>query len=199
MLEIQTDRLSLRRWRATDTAIFTRLNADPRVMEHYPASLSPVESRLMIGRIQAHFSLHNFGLWAVELRQTGDFIGYIGLNIPTFQLPIPSHTEPAVEIGWRLACEYWGRGLATEGARAVLHHAFTTLNLEEIVSFTVPTNLRSIKVMEKLGMTLDPADDFDHPRLPARHPFRRHVLYRKSRVNEPGFPVLTGSGRETRQ
>jgi RimJ/RimL family protein N-acetyltransferase len=178
MLEIQTDRLSLRRWRDSDRAPFAHLNSDPRVMEHYPAALSQVESCLMIGRIEAHFTLHNFGLWAAELRHTGNFIGYIGLNIPTFKLPIPLRPEPAVEIGWRLAYEHWGKGLATEGARAVLLHAFTTLNLQEIVSFTVPTNLRSLHVMEKLGMTHNPADDFDHPRLPQRHPLRRHVLYR---------------------
>ncbi len=182
MLDLQTDRLTLRRWRPSDRAPFSRINADPRVMEHFPAPLTPAESDLMIERIEAHFSRYGFGLWATELRPTGDFAGFIGLNIPTFE----THFTPCVEIGWRLAPEFWGRGLATEGARAVLHHAFTRLSLAEVVAFTVPANHRSRRVMEKLGMTHDPADDFDHPRLQEGHPLRRHVLYRTRQDPQTG-------------
>ena len=173
---LQTDRLQLRRWRPSDRAPFTRLNADLRVMEHFPALLTPAESAQMMARMEGHFAQHGFGLWAAELRSTGEFTGFIGLNIPTFE----SHFTPCVEIGWRLAPEFWGKGLATEGARAVLQHGFTALALPEIVAFTVLLNLRSRRVMEKLAMTHNPADDFDHPRLPEGHPLRRHVLYRKT-------------------
>jgi RimJ/RimL family protein N-acetyltransferase len=176
MQDLLTERLELRRWRASDHTPFVRINADPRVMEHFPALLNPAESSEMITRMEAHFIHHGFGLWAAELRATGEFIGFIGLNIPTFE----SHFTPCIEIGWRLAPEFWGRGLATEGARAVLDYAFTGLASTEIVAFTVPANQRSRRVMEKLAMTHDPVDDFDHPRLPEGHPLRRHVLYRKT-------------------
>ncbi len=171
---LRTPRLVLRRWRETYRAPFARMNADPRVMEHFPACLTEAESNLAAGRIEAHFELHGFGLFAAELRETGDFTGFIGLAVPAFE----AHFTPSVEIGWRLAPEYWNRGLATEGARAVLRYAFDELRLPEIVSFTVPANLPSRRVMEKIGLTHDPADDFDHPRLPEGHPLRRHVLYR---------------------
>ena len=188
MCDIQTDRLNLRRWRPSDLVPFTRMNADPRVMEYFPVLLSPADSVEMLDRIGAHFAHHNFGLWAADLRATGEFIGFIGLNIPTFEPPFKPHTTPCVEIGWRLAAEYWGRGLATEGARAVLDHAFTTLKLAEVVSFTVPANHRSRSVMEKLGMQHDPTGDFDHPSISNGHPLSRHVLYRKTRVNHTEAP-----------
>jgi RimJ/RimL family protein N-acetyltransferase len=148
-------------------------------MEYFPALLNPAETREMIDRIEAHFLFHGFGLWAAELRSTGDFTGFIGLNIPTFDAPF----TPCVEIGWRLAPEFWGQGIATEGARAVLHHAFTALALPEIVAFTVPANHRSRRVMEKLAMIHNPTDDFDHPRLAEGHSLRRHVLYRKAAIS----------------
>jgi RimJ/RimL family protein N-acetyltransferase len=173
---MQTARLLLRRWRSSDRTPFVRMNADPRVMEFYPAPLAPAESDAAIDRIEAHLAQHGFGLWAAELRSTGHFIGYIGLSIPAFQ----ANFMPCVEIGWRLDADHWGRGLATEGAQAVLNYAFTTLALKEVVSFTTAANLRSIRVMEKLGMTRSAADDFDHPSLPQDHPLRRHVLYRKA-------------------
>jgi RimJ/RimL family protein N-acetyltransferase len=174
MPDLHTDRLLLLRWRVSDRGPFARLNADPRVMEYFPAALMPAESDTMIGRIEAHFERYGYGLWALELRDTGEFIGFTGLNVPTFK----THFTPCVEIGWRLAFDHWGRGLATEAARSVLHHAFATLGLKEVVSFTAAVNLRSRCVMEKLGMTHNPSDDFDHPRLPAGHPLLRHVLYR---------------------
>ena len=169
-----TDRLTLRRWRDSDRLPFARLNCDPAVMEFYPAPFSDEESNQTIDRAEAHFNQHGFGPWAVELRETAEFIGYIGLVIPRFQAAF----TPCVEIGWRLSAEHRGRGLATEGARAVIRYAFDVLTLPEIVSFTVPANLRSRRVMEKLGMTHDPRDDFDHPLLPEGHRLRHHVLYR---------------------
>jgi len=177
MVSLQTQRLILRRWRHSDRLPFARLNADPRVMEFMPAPLTREESDRLADRIEAHFREHGFGLWAAELRADHSFIGFIGLAVPRFQAPF----TPCVEIGWRLAAEHWGQGLTTEGAREIVRCAFEGLGLNELVSFTVPANQRSVRVMEKLGMTHDPADDFDHPNLPAGHALRRHLLYRLSR------------------
>ncbi len=175
MLEtLKTDRLLLRRWRDSDRLPFQAMNADPRVMEFIPSLLPGAESDTLFDRAQAHFDRHGFGLFAVELLDNHSFIGFIGLSIPNFDAPF----MPAVEIGWRLAFEHWHRGLATEGARAVVGYGFNSLGLEQIVSFTTPANVRSRRVMERLGMTHDPADNFDHPRLSLGHPLRRHVLYR---------------------
>jgi RimJ/RimL family protein N-acetyltransferase len=175
--DLTTERLLLRRWREADRLPFQRINADPRVMEFLPGLLAPDESDKLLDRADAHFEQHGFGPFAAELREEGTFLGYIGLYVPAFE----AHFTPAVEIGWRLDANYWGCGLATEGAHAVVRHAFTDLGLDRLVSFTVPDNLRSRRVMEKLGMTHDPRDDFDHPRLPEGHPLRRHVLYRLNR------------------
>jgi RimJ/RimL family protein N-acetyltransferase len=153
------------------------MNADPRVMQFMPAVLKREESDALIEKIEAHFREHGFGLFAAELRETGAFVGYIGLSVPQFQ----ARFMPCVEIGWRIAAEHWNRGLATEGARAMLGYGFQTLGLEEIVSFTVPSNVASRRVMEKIGMRHDAAADFDHPGLPEGHPLRRHVLYRVRR------------------
>lgn len=174
---LETDRLLLRRWRDADRIPFQSMNSDPRVMEFMPALLTPAESDALAGRAQSHFDRHGFGPFAVELLETRSFIGYIGLYVPTFD----AHFMPAVEIGWRLAFDYWGRGLATEGARAVVRHAFEKLRLDSLVSFTAPANLRSRRVMEKLCMAHDPHDDFDHPKLSEGHPLQRHVLYRLGR------------------
>jgi RimJ/RimL family protein N-acetyltransferase len=175
---LSTDRVLLRRWRESDHIPFARMNNDPQVMEFYPELLTATESSALISRAEAHFEEHGFGPWAAELRETGEFIGYIGLMVPRFEAAF----TPCVEIGWRLARNYWGRGLATEGARAVLQCAFDRLQLPEVVSFTVPANLRSRRVMERLGMTRDAQDDFDFPTLPEGHALRRHVLYRLSRM-----------------
>ncbi|MGA9668816.1 MAG: GNAT family N-acetyltransferase [Terracidiphilus sp.] len=171
---LTTPRLILRPWRESDRIPFQAINADPRVMEFYPSTLTPQESDDLIARIDQHFVQHGHGPYAAELPATGAFIGYIGLYTPTFEAPF----MPAVEIAWRLAFDHWGKGLATEGARAVLDHAFETLGLPGVVSFTVPQNQRSRRVMEKLGMVHDPTDDFNHPRIQDGHPLRRHVLYR---------------------
>jgi len=154
------------------------MNADPRVMHYLPGPLSREDSDRFIGQIDAHFDRHGFGLWAVEVPELVPFAGFIGLSIPAFD----AHFTPCVEIGWRLAAGQWGRGYATEGARAVLSFGFETLQLGEIVSFTVPDNLRSRRVMERIGMAYNPADDFDYPVRAGGPPPRRHVLYRVKRT-----------------
>lgn len=177
MPEIRTERLLLRRWRPEDRAPFAALNADPRVMRHFPATLTRAESDALAERIDAHFAEHGFGLWAVELPDEAPFIGFVGLSVPRFEAPF----TPCVEIGWRIAAEHWGRSYAPEAARAALAHGFDTLGLREILSFTSASNAPSRRVMEKLGMSRDPRDDFDHPGLPEGHELRRHVLYRLAR------------------
>jgi ribosomal-protein-alanine N-acetyltransferase len=128
-------------------------------------------------RAKEHFEKHGFGPWAVEAKDNGSLVGFVGLMVPSFE----ARFTPCVEIGWRLAFDYWGLGLATEAAREVLRRGFDQFGLKEIVSFTASANVRSRRVMEKLGMTRDPSDDFDHPRVPANNPLRRHVLYRLKR------------------
>jgi len=171
---IETERLFLRRWIEEDREPFFRLNSDARVMEFMPDFLSRPESDLLLDLIEDHFRKHSFGLYALELREDHSFIGFLGLAIPAFT----AHFTPCVEIGWRLSANHWGRGLATEGARAVVRHAFEVLRLDALVSFTAPANIRSRRVMEKIGMIHNPAEDFDHPNLLEGHPLRRHVLYR---------------------
>jgi len=175
--ELRTERLRLRRWSASDRPAFAALNADPKVVEYLPAALTRAQSDALAARIETHFAQHGFGLWAVEIPGVAPFAGFVGLSVVGFE----AHFTPAVEVGWRLAAPHWGRGYAREGARAALAFAFETLGLPEVVSFTVPANRRSRRVMEALGMARDPADDFDHPALPAGHPLRRHVLYRIAR------------------
>jgi ribosomal-protein-alanine N-acetyltransferase len=177
---METERLILRRWREADREPFACMNCDLAVMEYFPALLTRVESDALAGRAEAHFAAHGYGPWATELRATGEFIGFIGLSIPRFE----AHFTPCVEIGWRLAAGHWGKGLATEGAQSVSEYAHGELGLKEIVSFTSESNVRSRRVMEKIGMTHDAADDFDHPGLPEGHWLRRHVLYRKTASRE---------------
>lgn len=167
-------RVSLRPWRDTDLEPFAALNADPRVMEFLPAPLTRDEAAAMMERMQARLAQQGWGHWALDVG--GRCIGFVGLSAPTFD----AHFTPCVEVGWRLAHEAWGYGYATEGAQLALDHGFEQLGLDEIVSFTTVANLRSRRVMERLGMTRDPADDFDHPRLPG-HPLQPHLLYRLRR------------------
>ena len=174
MHTLNTPRLTLRPWRAMDLEPFAALNADPRVMEFMPAPLTRDESAAFAARIGGALEARGFGLWALELRAGGEFLGHVGLNVPSFE----AHFTPCVEIGWRLRAAHWGRGFASEGARECLRFAFETLALGEVVSFTVPENARSRAVMERLGMSRDPGGDFDHPRLPRGHRLCRHVLYR---------------------
>ena len=178
---LRTDRLILRRWLPADLAPFAALNADPLVMAYFPAPLSRAESDAFASRIEAAFEELGFGLWAVEIPTIASFAGFIGLSVPRFEAPF----TPCVEIGWRLAREYWGLGYAPEGARIVLDFAFKALGLDEVVSFTTAGNLRSRRVMEKIGMLHDSADDFDHPSHPDGHRLRRHVLYRMARPKLP--------------
>lgn len=172
--ELKTDRLILREWRDEDRVPFAELNADPEVMEHFPMLLAKDLSDSLADRIQSHFDEHGYGLWAVEVPGVAPFIGFVGLSRPRFE----THFTPCVEIGWRLARKHWNQGYATEAAQAALKFGFAKIGLEGIVSFTVPANLASRRVMEKLGMTHNPSEDFEHPSLPVGHPLRRHVLYR---------------------
>jgi RimJ/RimL family protein N-acetyltransferase len=161
----------LRAWRPEDRVPFAAMNASPVVMEHFPSTMTKAQSDALVDRLQAHIDEAGWGAWAVERNEDGAFIGFIGLVPVSFD----AEFAPAVEIGWRLDRPYWGHGYATEGARAALDFAFTTLDLDRVVSFTALSNLRSVAVMERIGMT--PAGEFDHPRLPVGHPLRRHVLY----------------------
>ncbi len=172
---IETERLLLREFLDVDRAPYAALNADPEVMAHFPSTLTPYQSNEMVDRIIARWAEDGHGLWAVELLATGEFIGFVGLARPRFE----THFTPCVEVGWRLARWAWGHGYAPEAALAALDWGFAHLDLpnDEIVSFTTTLNLKSQRVMQKIGMTHDPADDFDHPLLPdwSEH---RHVLYR---------------------
>ncbi len=174
MRSLRTPRLLLRGWRASDREPFAALNVDPVVMELMPRLLSRADSDAFADAKGHDLRERGWGLWAAEVPGEADFVGFIGLNPPGFE----AHFTPCVEIGWRLAQEAWDRGLATEGATAVLALALGALGLDEVVSFTSVDNHRSRRVMEKIGLTHDPADDFDHPRLEPGHPLRRHVLYR---------------------
>ncbi len=176
MATIKTNRLVLRQWQDSDLAPFAALNSDPRVREFFPGLQSREESDRDVKLVSDHIAKYGWGFWAVSLIETGEFIGFIGLEDVYFQ----AHFTPAVEIGWRLAFDYWGKGYATEGAKAVLKYGFETLRLDQIVSFTTRGNTRSRHVMEKIGMHHQAQDDFDHPKLPEGHPLRTHVLYRMS-------------------
>jgi RimJ/RimL family protein N-acetyltransferase len=181
-MELITKRLRLRLWRDEDLAAFAALNSDPRVMQYMPKRLDHTESDAFAGRIKENFTRNGFGLWAVEVSGITDFIGFTGLSVPRFE----AHFTPCVEIGWRLAYDFWGYGYATEAACAARDYGFNQLGLTEIVSFTVAANQRSRKVMECIGMTHCPEDDFHHPLLPEGYPLRYHVLYRLARpVFEP--------------
>lgn len=174
---LSTDRLLLRQWQPSDAEPFARLNADSAVMEHFVAPLDRAASDAMAERCRAAIERDGWGLWAAEVGATGEFIGFIGLAKPNFDAPF----MPAVEIGWRLARSAWGKGYATEGATAAAAFGFDVAGLSEIVSLTATRNRRSRAVMERLGMTHDPRDDFDHPRIPEGHRLRHHVLYRLRR------------------
>ena len=172
--QLRTARLVLRRWRAADLEPFARINADPAVMEHFPATLSAAESAALIERIERCFDERGYGLFAVQVPGEAELIGFVGLAPVAASLPF----APAVELGWRLARPYWSRGLAREAAEEVIGFAFQRLRLTSLVSFTTAGNLRSRQLMERLGMRCEPAEDFLHPDLPAGDPLAPHVLYR---------------------
>lgn len=170
----------LRPWRDDDVAPFADLNADPEVMEHFPGAMSVEETVTMVERIREHFDRHGFGLWAIEPlpgQPVHGFIGFVGLAVPRFEADF----MPCVEVGWRLRRDAWGHGYATEAAGAALSYGFAEVGLTEIVSFTTVGNQRSRAVMQRLGMTHEPDDVFEHPNVPEGHPVRPHVLYRMSR------------------
>ncbi|MFO7603058.1 MAG: GNAT family N-acetyltransferase [Gammaproteobacteria bacterium] len=176
LIEIDTDRLRLRQWCPADREPFAMLNSDPGVMEFFPGLLSRAESDALADRCQALISERGWGFWAVTPRDTGEFIGFVGLHIPTDTLPF----SPCVEVGWRLAAKYWGKGYATEAARAALGVGFERLALAEIVSFTCLGNIRSRAVMQRLGMH-DTGTTFAHPNIPVGNALREHCLYKITR------------------
>jgi len=177
VVDIETDRLIMRRWQASDLEPFAALNADPVVMEHFPAVLTRRESDALVARIEAGFDERGYGLWALETKADATMIGFCGLELQTFPAPF----TPAVEVGWRLAHHAWGHGYASEAARAAIAFAFDEVHLDEVVSMTAVSNVRSQRVMERIGMTRDHGADFMHPKVPAGSPLRPHVLYRLHR------------------
>lgn len=172
---IQGPRIRLRPWREEDREALAAMNADPEVMRHFPEPLSREQSDALMDRINASIAQDGFGFWAVERHDTPGIIGFCGLARVRWE----ARFTPAVEIGWRFATAHQRQGYAEEAARIALAHGFGPLKLEEIVAFTLPANLRSWGLMERLGMRQD--GDFEHPRLPEGHPMRRHLLYRLSR------------------
>lgn len=178
VLTFTTERLRLRGWRASDLEPFAALNADPCVMRFFSEPLDRARSDAFAHRAQQKLIERGFGLWAVEAPGVTPFLGYLGLAQPVFS----AHFTPCIEIGWRLTRRHWEHGYATEAAMAVLDHAFGSLGLSEIVSFTAQDNQRSRRVMERLGMRYRSSEDFDHPNIPTGRPLRRHVLYRLNRA-----------------
>lgn len=178
-MRLATDRLVLRPWRERDAAPFAAMNADPEVMAHFPGMLTRAESDGLLARLVDWWREDGIAFGAAERRDDGAFVGMVGLARVGFDAPSP--LDGCVEVGWRLARAHWGRGYATEAARAWIAHGFGTMGLAEIVAFTVPANLRSQAVMRRLGMARDPSRDFDNPQLPPGHPLRPHVVFRIER------------------
>ena len=183
MSRLESDRLRLRQWQAADLPAFAEMGADPVVMEHFPARLDRERSDALALRFKTMIDERGWGVWALERKAGGEFIGFVGLNIPSDELPF----SPCVEIAWRLAQGYWHQGYASEAARVALRFGFVELDLEEIVAFTSLGNLRSQAVMARLGMRRSP-ENFQHPALPEGHPLREHCLYRIARGDWRAFP-----------
>ncbi len=177
-IKIETDRLILRNLISADVEVFHAINNDKKVIEFLRGPTSLDDCKNFIGIINKHVEKHGFGLLAATLKDSGEFIGFIGLSVPDYV----AHFTPCVEIAWRLSSKHWGKGLATEGARAVLKFGFEQIGLKEIVALTVPKNLRSISVMEKIGMKREFDGDFNHPKLPQDHPLSQHILYKISKI-----------------
>jgi len=187
MAEISTERLIMRGWRESDLALWAAMNADPEVRRYVGPLLTPGQAEAWVLNFQDDLDRHGFGFWALEVRESGDFIGFTGLDIVEEEMPVTG-----VEIGWRLARSAWGHGYATEAARAALEYGFGILTLPEIVAITMAANLRSQAVMERIGMTRDPAEDFDDADV-AEPSLRRHVVYRIRRAPEDKAPTRTAS------
>ncbi len=184
IIEFETERLRLRQWLPADREPFAALNADPKVMEFFPATLDYAASNTLADRCEAFIAERGWGPWAAEITRSNQFIGFVGLHVPAPELPF----SPCVEIAWRLAFHHWGKGFASEAARGALRVGFELLSLPEIVSFTTVHNLRSRAVMERLGMH-ETKDVFEHPHVPAGNPLRLHCLYRLSREQWLAHPV----------
>ncbi len=174
--ELETDRLKLRQWRSSDYPTFAAMSADVRVMEYFPNPLTSDESDTLASNIEGLITEKGWGLWALEIKDSQKFAGFVGLHEPIMNLPF----SPCIEVGWRLGYEFWGQGYATEAATAALKFAFEVLELAEVVSFTATLNLRSQAVMKRLKMQ-NTGKNFDHPKVPIAHPLREHVLYRIAR------------------
>ena len=179
---LTTERLILRTWQESDVMLMTQISSDPEVMAHFPATQDYAATQGLVQRVQAHYLKWGYGLYAVEIRATGEFIGFVGLSQPSFEIPgFEPNGLPIVEIGWRLAKQHWGKGYAPEAANAVLEYGFTVLALPEIISFTVVANSPSRRVMEKIGLHHDAVDDFKHPNIAEDNSLCHHVLYRLTR------------------
>lgn len=176
---IETERLYLRTWETSDVQPYWAINQDPKVIEFLPGPMTMEAVNQFIVAKNQQQAERGFTLWATELKATRELIGFVGLNYTNWE----AHFTPAVEVGWRLGSRYWGNGYATEGAEAALEFGFNTIGLNEIVSFTVPMNNRSLRVMEKIGLRYDPKDDFRHPKLALDHPLSQHVLYRLKKAD----------------
>lgn len=174
---IETDRLILRTWKDKDIKPYFLINQDPKVIEFLGGALTMEQVQDFIKAQNIQYQERNYALWAAELKESGEMIGFIGLHYVDWE----AHFTPAIEIGWRLGSQYWGNGYATEGAKACLSYGFNKIGLREIIAITVPANVRSRRVMEKLGLKRDMGDDFVHPELPHDHHLSQHVLYRLAR------------------
>ena len=189
-VELRTPRLLLRLWKDDDLEAWATMNADPAVRRYFPSVLNPTEAQGEADRIRASITQRGWGMWAVEVPGVHTFAGFVGLNLPAYEAP----WMPAVEIGWRLAPAAWHKGYATEGACAALDFAFTQLELPQVVAMSVPTNGPSHALMERIGMVCDPGADFDHPRVPADWPLKRHILHRITAEQWQGHQALSRKG-----
>ncbi|MCV0428884.1 MAG: GNAT family N-acetyltransferase [Roseibium sp.] len=185
---LETSRLYLRAWQQEDVDPFADMCADPEVMRYFPSTMSREKSEELIERAIDKQASDGFCMAPVEVKETGEFLGFVGLNRPSYGKPLPF--DPCVEIGWRLKQSSWGKGFASEAAEAWLRFGFEAIGLAEIVAFTIPANVPSQKVMRRLGMVRDLDGDFLHPALPPDHPIASHVLYRLQKND-----WLSGSGR----
>ena len=173
-MELRTPRVLLRQWKDSDFDTWATMNADPQVRRFFPSTLTHADAQAEADRIRGAIAQRGWGMWALEVPGVHPFAGFVGLNLPGYEAP----WMPAVEIGWRLAPSAWHQGYATEGALAALEFAFTQLELPQVVAMSVPGNTPSHQVMERIGMVRDEAADFDHPRVPADSPLKRHILHR---------------------
>ncbi len=173
-IELRTPRVLLRQWKDSDIDAWAAMNADPRVRQYFPGVLTRADAQGEAERIRTAIAQRGWGLWALEVPGIHAFAGFVGLSLPGYEAP----WMPAVEIGWRLTPSAWHQGYATEGAAAALHFAFTQLELPQVVALSVPNNVPSHHVMDRIGMVRDVTADFDHPRVPSDSPLRRHILHR---------------------